>query len=141
MATIEDSVDINAPISDVYNQWSHFEDFPRFMEGIEEIRRLDPSRYHWRARVAGKEEEWDAEVTENVPDTRIAWRSTSGRQNDGVVEFEPISPSSTRVHLKMDYEPSGVTEKVGDALGVDKRRIHSDLEHFKQYVEQKKTAH
>lgn len=141
MATIEDSVDVNAPVSDVYTYWSHFEEFPRFMEGIEKVHRLEPNRYHWCANVAGKDEEWDAEVTENIPDARIAWRSISGRRNDGLVEFEPLSAGSTRVYVKMEYEPSGMVEKVGDLIGMDQRRVHSDLEHFKQYVEQGRTVH
>ncbi len=135
MATVKDSIDVDLPLPSVYSSWSRFEDFPHFMEGIEEVRKLDDMHHHWRAKVAGKHEEWDSEVTEEIPDKRIAWRSTSGHKNDGVVEFEPISPTSTRIHLKLDYEPSGVGEKIGGMLGLDERKVKKDLKQFKDYVE------
>lgn len=135
MATIRDSIDVKVPASVAYQQWSHYENFPSFMEGIEEVRRVDERHMHWRAKVGGKRMEWDSEVTDMVPGRRIAWRSTSGARNDGIVEFEAISPDSTRVQVQMDYEPRGMMEKVGDALGLDERRVHKDLEHFREYAE------
>ncbi len=141
MARISDTIDVNVPVSTAYMHWVHYEDFPKFMKGVEEVRRLDEKRVHWRAKVAGKKEEWDAEITEDLPDRRIAWRSLSGTKNDGMVEFEAISDGSTRVHVTMDYEPKGLIEKAGDLVGMDKQRLHGDLKHFKEFVEEGKTLH
>jgi carbon monoxide dehydrogenase subunit G len=135
MARVEKSVEVNCPVRTVYNQWTQFEDFPRFMEGVEEVRQLDETHLHWRAKIGGKEKEWDAEIVEQVPDRRIAWRSTGGAPNAGTVEFEPEGSDRTRVKLAMDYEPEGAVEKVGDAVGVPSRRIEEDLERFKQFIE------
>lgn len=135
MATIKDSIDVNVPVSAAYRQWSHFEDFPKFMEGIEEVRQYDPKHIHWRAKIAGKREEWDAEVSDNIPDRKIAWHSVAGVKNNGKVEFQPITPTTTRVNVEMDYEPRGMIERIGDMLGMDKRRVHKDLKNFKHYVE------
>lgn len=135
MSTIKDSLVVNVPASVAYQQWAQFDEFPKFMEGIEEVKRLDENRYHLRAKVAGKREEWDAEITDQIPDRRISWRSINGIKNDGTVEFEPMSDTSTRVSLEMDYEPHGILEKIGDAIGADKRRLHRDLKHFKDFIE------
>src|SRR6185437_3811129 len=101
-----------------YDQWTQFEEFPKFMEGVEEVRQLSDKRLHWRAKIGGKEEEWDATITDQVPDQRIAWTSTDGSPNDGVVAFRSLGPDSTEVTLQMGYEPQGMTEKVGDSLGM-----------------------
>lgn len=135
MATVEKSIEVNVPINTAYNQWTQFEDFPAFMEGIKEVRQIDDTHLHWRAEVAGKEKEWDAEITEQLPDERIAWRSTTGALNAGVVTFHRISDDTTRIMLQMDYEPEGVTENVGTALGVFSRRVEGDLERFKDFLE------
>jgi uncharacterized membrane protein len=135
MSTIEKSVEVNVPISTAYNQWTQFEDFPRFMEGIVEVRQLDDTHLHWTAEVAGKHKEWDAEITEQTPDQRIAWHSTSGAPNAGVVTFHRISGNTTRIMLQMDYDPEGITENVGDAVGVMSRRVEGDLERFKEFLE------
>ena len=134
-STIEDSIEVNVPISTAYNQWTQFEDFPKFMKGVIEVRQLDDTHVHWRAEIGGKEEQWDAEITEQIPDTRIAWRSTSGAKNEGIVKFYKISDSVTRIVLQMDYGPKGFLEEVGDALGIVKMRASGDLKRFKDFIE------
>lgn len=134
-STIEDSIEVNVPVSTAYNQWTQFEDFPKFMGGVREVRQLDDTHLHWRAEIGGKEEEWDAEITEQVPDTRIAWRSTGGARNGGTVSFFEISDSVTRVVLKMEYAPKGFMEEIGDALGIAKMRTKEDLKRFKEFLE------
>jgi uncharacterized membrane protein len=135
MASAMKHVDVAVPVSVAYNQWTQFEDFPHFMEGVKEVTQLDDKRLHWRAEIGGKDEEWDAEITEQVPDQRIAWRSTSGAKNAGVVTFHRLADNKSRVTLQMDYEPEGVTENVGAALGVVNRRVEGDLERFKEFIE------
>jgi uncharacterized membrane protein len=135
MAKIEKSIDVHVPVRTAYDQWTQFEEFPRFMEGVEEVRQLDDKRLHWRAKVAGREEEWDAEITEQLPDERVAWRSTSGAENAGVVTFHHIDANTTRVMLQLEYDPEGVVENVGDALGVVSRRVEGDLKRFKEFIE------
>ena len=140
MASVKKTIEVSVPIREVYNQWTQFESFPHFMEGVEEVRQLDDKRLHWRAKVGGKEEEWDAEITEQIPDARIAWRSISGRPNAGVVDFHRLSDTQTQVSLQMEAEPEGVVEKVGDALGVLDRRVQGDLERFRDYIAERGTA-
>jgi uncharacterized membrane protein len=118
-----------------YNQWTQFEDFPKFMEGVKEVRQLDDTHTYWRAEIGGKQEEWDAEITEQIPDERIAWHSTSGPPNTGIVTFQPLSGAETRVTVHMEYEPQGAVETTGDALGVVSSRVEGDLERFKQFIE------
>ena len=130
MATIEKSVEVKAPITAAYNQWTQFEDFPQFMQGIDEIRQLDDRRLHWRASFGGETHEWDAEITEQLPDERVAWRNVEGKDNAGVVTFHKIDDGTTRVMLQMDWAPEGLKEKVGSALGVAERRIEGDLGRF-----------
>ena len=135
MAKIEKSIDVKVPVRTAYDQWTQFEEFPRFMEGVEEVRQLDDKRLHWRAKIGGKEEEWDAEITEQLPDERVAWRSTSGAENAGVVTFHHIDANTTRVMLQLEYDPEGVVENVGNALGVVSRRVEGDLKRFKEFIE------
>ena len=135
MTHIEKSIDVRVPVRTAYDQWTQFEEFPRFMEGVEEVRQLDDKRLHWRAKIAGKVEEWDAEIVEQIPDQRIAWRSTSGAQNDGAVSFRPIDANSTIVSLSLDYDPAGIVETVGDKLGFVARRVEGDLQRFKEFIE------
>jgi uncharacterized membrane protein len=135
MSRIEKSIDVNVPLSTAYNQWTQFEEFPRFMEGIEEVRQLDDKRLHWRATIGGKREEWDAEIVEQVPDQRVAWRSTSGAPNSGVVTFESLGAATTRVNLQLEYTPQNAVESTGDAMGVLSRRVEGDLQRFKEYIE------
>ena len=123
MATIEQSMDIDAPISTVYNQWTQFEEFPQVLDGVDEVRQV------------GTRHEWDAEITEQLPDERVAWRNTDGKDNAGVVTFHQLTDDTTRVMVQMDFVPEGIKEKLGDALGAPERRVKGDLERFKAMIE------
>ena len=135
MATHIEYVDVAVPVRTAYNQWTQFEEFPQFMEGVEEIRQLDDTHTHWKTKIAGVEREFDAEITEQHPDHRIAWRSTSGTTNAGVVTFHRLSDNMTRVTVQLDTEPEGLVEKAGDALGILQRRMKGDMQRFKQLIE------
>jgi uncharacterized membrane protein len=128
---------IGVPLRTAYNQWTQFEDFPKFMDGVKEVQQVDDTHLHWRASVAGREKQWDAEITEQVPDQVIAWRSTSGVPNAGQVRFYPVGPQRTEVWLDMEYEPQSAVEKAGDALGVVSRSIDKTVEDFKQFIERR----
>lgn len=134
-STVEESIEVDVPISTAYNQWTQFEDMPQFMDSVHEIRQIDDKHLHWKASVAGKEKEWDAEITEQIPEERIAWRSLGGVHNAGVVTFHKISENKTRVMLQMDYDPESFDEKIGDALGFVKMQTKSNLKRFKHLVE------
>ena len=133
--TIEQSIEVDAPIAQVYNQWTQFEEFPRFMQGIERVEQRDDRHLHWVANFGGEIHEWDAEVTEQKPEERVAWRNTDGKDNAGVVTFHKIDDATTRVMVQMDWAPDGIKEKVGSALGADDRRVKGDLERFKEAIE------
>ncbi len=135
MATIEESVEVEVPVRTAYNQWTQFEEFPRFMEGVEEVRQLTDTKVHWVAEIAGQRREWDAEITEQVPDQRISWCSTEGATNSGVVTFHRLGESKSKVMLQLEFEPEGVVEQVGDKLGLIKTRTKADLERFKEFIE------
>lgn len=135
MEHVEKTIEVNRPLSTVYNQWTQFEDFPYFMEGVKEVRQLDDTHLHWRAEIWGKEKEWDAEITEQEPDKRISWKSTSGAPNAGTVRFESTGPETTRVRLVMAYDPKGAIETAGDALGVFSARVQHTIEDFKKFIE------
>jgi len=135
MARITESVDVDAPVTTVYNQWTQFEEFPSFMEGIDQVRHLDDVTLHWTATIAGKTHEWDAKITEQHPDERVAWTSEDGKTNAGVVTVHRLNDDQARVTVQMDWEPDGVVESVGGALGFDSRRVRGDLERFKELVE------
>jgi uncharacterized membrane protein len=135
MPKIEKSIDVEVPVRTAYNQWTQFEEFPRFMEGVESVKQLDDRRLLWRAKVGGKVKEWEAEITEQRPDDRIAWRSRSGAPNAGVVTFHRLGDNRTRIMLQLEYDPEGAVESVGDALGVVSTRVAGDLERFKKFVE------
>ncbi|HEX2141481.1 MAG TPA: SRPBCC family protein [Candidatus Limnocylindria bacterium] len=137
MSTVEKSIDVNVPLRTAYNQWTQFEEFPRFMEGVKSVRQLDDTHLHWIAEVGGQDKEWDAEITEQEPDQRIAWTSTTGARNAGVVTFHRIDDDTTRVTLQMDVEPEGVMESAGDALGVLDGRVEGDMERFKEFIEER----
>ena len=134
---IEQSIDVDVPVRTAYNQWTQFEEFPRFMEGVEEIRQIDDTHVHWRTKIAGVEREFDTEITEQHPDERVAWRATEGTQHAGVVTFHHIDDATTRVMLQMDTEPEGIVEQAGDKLGVLKRRVKGDLGRFKEMIEER----
>jgi uncharacterized membrane protein len=137
MERIEKSIEVKCPVRTVYNQWTQFEEFPRFMSGVTEVRQIDDTHVHWHAEVWGKDKEWDAEITEQVPDERISWRSTSGAPISGTVRFQPLGPDLTAVRLEMAYEPEGAIENVGDALGVLSARVQETVEDFKEFIEQR----
>jgi uncharacterized membrane protein len=139
MSTIEQSIDVAVPVRTAYNQWTQFEQFPRFMDGVEEIRQLDDTTTRWRTRVAAKEKEFDAQITEQITDQRVAWTSREGAEHAGVVTFHRLDDGHTRVMVQMDVEPEGAVEKAGDALGLLKRRVKGDLERFKELIESQGT--
>ena len=136
MSRIEQGIDVNVPVRTAYNQWTQFEEFPNFMEGVVAVKQIDPCTLEWRARVGGKEKRWLAEIAEQIPDARIAWHATEGSSNAGVVTFHRLADDKTRVMLQMEYEPERLLEKVGDALGLLQRRVDGDLARFKTFVEQ-----
>jgi uncharacterized membrane protein len=133
--TIEESIEVGVPIRQAYNQWTQFEEFPRFMEGIERIDQLDDRRVHWVASFGGETHEWDAEIVEQNTDERVAWRNIDGKDNAGVVTFHKIDDSTTRIMVQMDWAPEGIKEKLGGALGADDRRVKADLKRFKEFIE------
>jgi uncharacterized membrane protein len=135
MSTVVQSIDVRVPVRTAYNQWTQFEEFPRFMEGVEKVEQLDDTRLHWVAKIAGKKKEWDARITEQTPDQRVAWNATSGAQNGGVVTFHRLDDNTTRVTVQMEVEPQDPIEKVGDAAGVPDRQVKKDLERFKEFIE------
>jgi len=137
MSEVDKDIEVNVPVTTAYNQWTQFEEFPRFMDGVEEVRQLDDKKLHWKAKIGGKETEWDAAITTQEPDSRIGWRSISGAENAGDVRFDRIDDTRTRIHLHMHYSPEGVVENLGDALGVLSRRVEADLERFKKFVEER----
>jgi uncharacterized membrane protein len=135
METIEHAIELEVPVHTAYNQWTQFEKFPEFMEAVEEVRQVDDRRLHWVASVAGRRHEWDAEIFDQVPDQKISWRSVSGFRNQGTVLFDKTTESTTRVTVRIAYEPEGLIEKAGDALGMASARVKGDLKRFKEYVE------
>ncbi len=134
-STVRESLVVNVPVRTAYDQWTQFEEFPKFMDSVHEVKQLDDKRLHWKADVMGKPVEWDAEITEQIPDQRIAWRSTSGKQNDGVLTFEKLSDNRTRVTLQMAYTPEGPVEAIGDAMGAVRQEARSNLKKFKEMIE------
>jgi uncharacterized membrane protein len=137
MERLEKSIDVEVPLSTAYNQWTQFKEFPHFMDGVQEVRQIDDTHLFWRADIAGKTAEWEAEIYEQVPDSRIAWRSTSGAPNAGAVSFQELEPNLTRVNLIIDYQPLGAVEKIGDALGLVSGKVEGDLQRFKDFIEKR----
>ena len=135
MANVQSSIDVHVPISTAYNQWTQFEEFPSFMEGVKDVKQIDDTRLHWVAEVGGSREEWDAEITEQHPDERVAWKSITGRPNAGVVTFHRLDDDTTRVTVQMDWEPEGMKESAGSMIGLDERRVEGDLERFRDLIE------
>ena len=134
MAVVEKSIEIEVPVRTAYNQWTQFEQFPNFMEGVERVDQLTDDRLHWVAEIDGRHKEWDARIVDQEPDQRIAWKSESGATNDGIVTFHSAG-TGTRINLAVEYEPDGFAEEVGDALGFMSRRVEGDLERFKEFIE------
>ncbi|MEO8290733.1 MAG: SRPBCC family protein [Gaiellaceae bacterium] len=135
MASVTESIEINVPVSTAYNQWTQFEEFPTFMEGVESVTQTDETHLHWVAEIAGKRHEWDAEITEQRPDQVVAWRSLDGHYTSGRVSFEPVDESTTKITVEMEHETEGMVEALGSALGADSRQVKGDLKRFKELVE------
>jgi uncharacterized membrane protein len=135
MPSVEESVEVEVPVSAAYNQWTQFEEFPSFMDGVQEVKQLDDTHLHWAAEIGGHREEWDAQITEQLPDERIAWRATSGKGNAGVVTFHKLAENRTKIMLQLDWESEGMVEALGSMLGQDDRKVKGDLERFKELVE------
>jgi uncharacterized membrane protein len=135
MKTIEESIEIEVPVSTAYNQWTQFESFPQFMDGVERVEQKDDTRLHWVAEVGGDRREWDAEITEQHPDQRIAWKALDQEGPNGVVTFHKLDDSRTKVMVQMEYEPEGTKESIGSFVGIDTRRVKGDLESFKDFIE------
>jgi uncharacterized membrane protein len=135
MSTITESVDVKVPVSAAYNQWTQFESFPRFMDGVEQIRQIDDTHTHWTINVAGVKKDFDARITEQNPDERVAWASESGPTHAGVITFHRIDDVTTRVTAQMEIDPDGFVENVADKLGILDRRVKGDMERFKTFIE------
>jgi len=135
MPRFEDTIEVDVPVSTAYAQWTQFETFPQFMDGVESVVQNDAKTLTWVAQVAGQRKEWTAEITDQTPDRRIAWKSTSGADNAGAVMFEPAPDGKTKITLKLDADPEGVVETVGANLGFLERRVKGDLERFKTFIE------
>jgi uncharacterized membrane protein len=135
MSQIIETVDVDVPVRTAYDQWTQFESFPQFMEGVEKVEQLDDTTLRWAAEIAGQKRTWKAKITEQIPDERVAWTSIEGAKNAGVVTFHRLDADKTRVTLQVDVDPEGPVENIGDALGFVQRRAKGDLERFKQFIE------
>lgn len=135
MKTIEQSIEVDVPVRTAYNQWTQFEEFPAFMEGVESVRQRDDTHLHWIAEIAGVRREWDAEITEQRPDERIAWTSRDGTGNSGVVTFHRLDDGKTKVMLQLSVGAEGMVEKAGEVLGIIEGRVVGDLRRFKEMIE------
>ena len=135
MSTIEQSIEVNVPVTTAYNQWTQFEDFPQFMDNVESVKQIDDTHLHWVAEYGGERNEWDAEITEQQPDRVIAWRGTGDVQQSGRVTFEPLLEARTKITVDFEWEPEGMKEKVGAAVGADSRSVAKDLDNFKEMIE------
>ncbi len=135
MTTIEESVEVEVPVRTAYNQWTQFEEFPRFMEGVTQVRQISDTKLHWVAEIAGQRREWDADITEQMPDQRISWCSTEGATNSGVVTFHRLGDGRSKVMLQLEFEPEDAKEQVGDKLGMIKGKVKGDLKRFKDFIE------
>jgi uncharacterized membrane protein len=139
MSQITEAVEVQVPVRTAYDQWTQFETFPEFMEGVKSVRQLDDKTLEWVAEVGGREKSWEAKITEQQPDERIAWTAVDGAHNAGVVTFHRLAEGKSRVTLQLDVEPQGPLESVGDALGVVQRRVKGDMERFKDFIESRGT--
>ncbi|HEY2561443.1 MAG TPA: SRPBCC family protein [Caldimonas sp.] len=135
LSYVQDSIDIDVPISTAYNQWTQFEEFPNFMRDVVEVRQIDDTHLYWRAVIAGNPVEWDAEITTQIPDRRISWRSTSGPTSSGAVTFDRVTDRRTRVTLRMSYRAPGIAQKVGDALGAVRMELVTNLHRFAEFIQ------
>ena len=135
MASITESIDVEVPVRTAYDQWTQFEEFPQFMEGVRSVDQIDDAHLRWVAEIGGEQQAWTAEITEQRPDERVAWKTVEGHGNAGVVTFHRLGDGETRVTVQMEHETQGLREQVGSALGIDSRRVKSDLERFKDLIE------
>jgi uncharacterized membrane protein len=135
VASVQESIDVAVPVTTAYNQWTQFESFPQFMDGVESIRQIDDTHSHWVTKIGGVSREFDTVVAEQHPDERVAWNSTDGTTHAGVVTFHKLNHNETRVMVQIEWQPEGVVEKAGAALGVDDRRVKADLKRFKEFIE------
>jgi uncharacterized membrane protein len=133
--TIRESVEVNVPVQTAYNQWTQFEEFPQFMEGVESVKQVDDTHLLWVAEIGGNRRDWQAEIVEQEPDRKIAWRATDENGPNGVVEFQPLGEDKTLVNIEIAYEPEGLTEKLGAKVGIDTRQVKGDAERFKNLIE------
>jgi len=138
MERVEKSISVDCPLRTVYNQWTQFEEFPRFMEGVKRVTQLNDKRLRWEAEIGGKHKEWNARISEQIPDRLIAWESEAGENTSGVVTFQPDGSGGTHIHLVLFYDPKGLVESAGDTVGVVSHRVESDLERFKQFIEERR---
>jgi uncharacterized membrane protein len=137
VAQVIETVDVEVPVSTVYNQWTQFESFPQFMGGVDEITQLDDTHTHWKTTIDGVHREFDAEITEQHPDERVAWKSTDGTSHAGVITFHRLDETKTRITAQIDWEPQNLLEKAGAAVGVDDRQVKADLARFKEFIEKR----
>jgi uncharacterized membrane protein len=135
ISTIDESIDVGVPVSTAYNQWTQFEDFPLFMEGIDHVEQRDDTRLHWVATFAGRTAEWDAKILEQQPDSQISWISEDGKKTRGTVSFEPLADARARIRVSMSYKVEGALETAGSTAGLDAQRVRGDLERFKELIE------
>jgi uncharacterized membrane protein len=135
MSSVTESVDVAVPVRTAYNQWTQFEEFPHFMDGVTEIKQLTDTMTHWKTKIGGVEREFDAKITEQLPDERVAWTSTEGSKQAGVVTFHRLDETHTRVTVQMDFDPDGFVETAGDKLGVVDRQVKGDVKRFKEFIE------
>ncbi len=135
MATVQESVDVNVPLSQAYNQWTQFEDFPQFMSGVDAVQQLDDTTVHFQTSIGGVKREYDARITSQDPDRQVAWESLEAPRNAGTVQFTELGPAETRVDVELSWEPDSATEKLGAAVGLDSRQVAADLERFKKFIE------
>ncbi len=141
MAThVERSIEVQVPVRTAYDQWTQFEEFPRFMSGVQEVRQVGDALTHWVAEIGGVRREWDAAILEQVPDEKVAWAATTGATNAGAVYFTEVDADTTRVRLTLDYEPEGIVERVADVLDLVERKAVADLDRFKEYIESRGKA-
>ena len=135
MASVQESIVVDVPVDMAYNQWTQFEEFPKFMEGVKSVLQLDDTHLKWTADIGGQEHTWEAEISEQMPNRAISWRARDGKYNSGKVTFESLSGDQTRIEVELTYDAEGWKESVGSALGFDDRQVQSDLERFKEFIE------
>jgi uncharacterized membrane protein len=140
MGSMTESVEVAVPVRTAYDQWTQFEEFPQFMAGVEEVQQVSEDMTHWRVKVGGKTREFDARITEQIPDERVAWTSVAGPRQAGVVTFHRLDAGHTRITAQLDIEPEGVAETMGEKAGVVSHRVKDDLKRFREYIEGRGTA-